>query len=172
MVPSLVYHPVGGRHPITEQSGRFTKEITPGWRDHRARYTDANVQPLDGHTSQGTPCLMDEPQMKPCTSLGQLLAVSTVSTARAQSPIVRKLRKLRKPPKASDSAHTWSQLRKLRKPPKALKRSDSFESLRKSPKVSESVRKSESQGSASACRLPISSSPWSAPATTGAFVCA
>ena len=70
MVPSLVYHPVGGRHPITEQSGRFTKKITPGWRDHRARYTDANVQPLDGYTSPGTPCLMDEPQMKPCTSLG------------------------------------------------------------------------------------------------------
>ena len=40
---------------------RFTKKITPGWRDHRAmhraRYTDANVQSLDDYTSQGRPSL-------------------------------------------------------------------------------------------------------------------
>jgi hypothetical protein len=43
---------------------------TPCGRAHRARHTAASVQPLDGYTCQGTPCLMDGPQMKPCTSLG------------------------------------------------------------------------------------------------------
>ena len=43
---------------------------TPCGRAHRARHTAANVQSLDGYTCQGTPCLMDGPQMKPCTSLG------------------------------------------------------------------------------------------------------
>ena len=43
---------------------------TPCGRAHRARHTAANVHSLDGYTSQGRPCLMDGPQMKPCTSLG------------------------------------------------------------------------------------------------------
>ena len=43
---------------------------TPCGRAHRARHTAANVHSLDGYTCQGTPSLMDEPQMKPCTSLG------------------------------------------------------------------------------------------------------
>ena len=61
---------------------------------HCARCTDANMQYLDGYTCQGTHSLMDEPQMKPYTSLGgsscysrqpqqhrQLRQRSTVSTA-------------------------------------------------------------------------------------------
>jgi hypothetical protein len=43
---------------------RFTKKMTHGWRDHRASHTAANVHSLDGYTCQGTPSLMDGPQIK------------------------------------------------------------------------------------------------------------
>ena len=87
MVPSMMYHPVGGRHPITEQSGRFTKKITPGWGAHCARHTAANVHSLDGYTCQGTPSLMDGPQIKQTISSGATLGsaldtLDTPSTAR------------------------------------------------------------------------------------------
>ena len=37
---------------------------TPCGRAHRARHTAANVHSLDGYTCQGTPSLMDCPQIK------------------------------------------------------------------------------------------------------------
>ena len=37
---------------------------TPCGRAHRARHTAANVHSLDGYTCQGTPSLMDGPQIK------------------------------------------------------------------------------------------------------------
>ena len=55
------------------RKGRLHEEgTTPvgGRSAHCARCTDANMQYLDGYTCQGTYSLMDEPQMKPCTSLG------------------------------------------------------------------------------------------------------
>ena len=72
MVSPLVCHPMGGRHPITAQGTppRCFDVVPPDGRAHCARHTAANVHSLDGYTCQGTPSLMDEPQMKPCTSLG------------------------------------------------------------------------------------------------------
>ena len=60
----------GAPHSRDGENAPSLGASTPGGRDHRARYTDANVHSLDGYTCQGTPSLMDERQMKPCTSLG------------------------------------------------------------------------------------------------------
>ena len=74
MVSPLVCHPMGGRHPITAQETppRGSDEgVIPCGRAHCARHTDASVHSLDGYTCQGTPSLMDGPQLKAANGAAQ-----------------------------------------------------------------------------------------------------
>ena len=66
-VPPIA-HWVGAPHHCARDTS--TNGVYPPVGGRTVQGTDANVQALNGYTCQGTPSLMDGPQVKPCTSQG------------------------------------------------------------------------------------------------------
>ena len=78
-------------HHCARDTSTVFRRGTPCGRAHCARHTAANVHSLDGYTCQGTPSLMDGPQIKQTISSG---ATSSCMEAPASAVELSRLSRL------------------------------------------------------------------------------
>ena len=83
-------------------------------------YADANVHSLDGYTCQGTPSLMDGPQIKPCTCHHWGSPLGTLNS----------LRQLRQLPLPTTATTAYDSLRQLTHVITATTATTAYDSLR------------------------------------------